>query len=133
MAPSRYEHASKRGVSAWRFYVLIGKLPLPDANTNRIKNALWSTSLFLSAWATGAQDSTVAKVGHRAAGKCRAMQGRQECRAAQSRQKCRATQGHQKCRATQGHRGHRGHRGRRGRRAAGGQRLNQQDKRGIRR
>lgn len=88
MAPSRYEHASKRGVSAWCFYVLIGKLPLPDANTNRVKNALWSTSLFLSAWATVAQDSTVAKVGHR---------------------------------------------GRRGRRAAGGQRLNQQDKRGIRR
>ena len=118
VAQSRYEHASKRGVSAWRFYVLIGKLPLPDANTNRIKNVLWSTSLFLSAWATGAQDSTVAKVGHRAAGKCRAMQGRQECRAAQ---------GHRKCRAAQGRRGHQG------RRAAGGQRLNQQDKRGIRR
>lgn len=81
MAPSRYEHASKRGVSAWRFYVLIGKLPLPDANTNRVKNALWSTSLFLSAWDTVAQDSTVAKVGHRAAGKCRATQGRRGHRA----------------------------------------------------
>ena len=115
MAPSRYEHASKRGVSAWRFYVLIGKLPLPDANTNRIKNALWSTSLFLSAWATGAQDSTVAKVGHR---------GRREVQGCAGAPEVQGNTGPPKVQ---------GHRGRRGRRAAGGQRLNQQDKRGIRR